>query len=216
MFVNLLYPKVCGFCNKLLENGYICEKCKKEIGNFKNSYIPFLQNLYFDELYCVYEYKDIVRKRMLEYKFNHKKYLFRTFAESMIDNLKEKNINADFIVAVPIHFKRWLRRGYNQSALIAKEVSNQLQIPYIPKALIKPIATSMQSKLSKEERKQNVKHAFIAKENLNLQGKNILLIDDIYTTGATANECSKALKKVGANKVIISTVARATINSHID
>lgn len=214
MFESFLYPKVCGFCNKILEDGYICEECKQNIKCINSEYIPFVQTSYFDKLYCSYEYVGIVRKKILDYKFNHKKYLCKTFAESMIEKLESDSLKYDMIIAVPTSIKRKMQRGYNQSELIARLVAKSIKIPYVKNVIIKAKRNATQSKLGRNERIKNVKNAFKLTKDVN--NKKILLIDDIYTTGATVNECSKLLKKAGAIEITVFTVARATINSHID
>lgn len=214
MFESFLYPKVCGFCNKILEDGYICEECKQNIKCINSEYIPFVQTSYFDKLYCSYEYVGIVRKKILDYKFNHKKYLCKTFAESMIEKLESDSLKYDMIIAVPTSIKRKMQRGYNQSELIARLVAKSIKIPYVKNVIIKAKRNATQSKLGRNERIKNVKNAFKITKDVN--NKKILLIDDIYTTGATVNECSKLLKKAGAIEITVFTVARATINSHID
>ena len=215
MFERFLYPSVCGFCNKILEDGYICDECKQNIKCISSEYIPFVQTSYFDILYCSYEYAEVVRKKMLDYKFNHKKYLCKTFAENMIDKLKNRtDLKYDVIIAVPTSRKRKLQRGYNQSELIAKLVAKAIKIPYEKNVIIKAKHNATQSKLGRNERIENVKNVFKITKDVN--NKKVLLIDDIYTTGATVNECSKLLKKAGATNVTVFTVARATINSHID
>ena len=97
MLANYLYPIVCGFCGKVLEKGAICEKCKENIPYYGYSPTPFSRELCFDKLYCNYEYTGIVRKKMLDFKFEHQKYLCRTFAEGMICGLKNVRQDFDFI-----------------------------------------------------------------------------------------------------------------------
>lgn len=215
MITDFLFPRVCGFCNKIIENGYICSECKKKIKCINEQYIPFVQTSYFDKLYCSYEYGGVVRKKILDYKFHHKKYLCKTFAEEIINKLCDsKDANYDMIIAVPLSRKKQFARGYNQSELIAKLVAKKLKIAYRKDILIKQKHNVTQSNLNRNERFENVKNVFKTTKDLN--NKKILLIDDIYTTGATVNECARVLKKAGAREVVVYTVARATINSHID
>ena len=216
MVGKIIFPTVCGFCFKLIDKGYVCDTCMKGIEYLGFSYIPFIQDSYFDKLICNYKYVGIVRKRILDYKFKHKKYLCRTFAEGMIYRLKKEPLDIDIIIPVPISRKRRKQRGYNQSDLIAKIVAREINMEYSKNILLKLKENSRQSKLNKKERLQNVKNVFGIKQASDLVGKKVLLIDDIYTTGATVNECSKVLRKAGASKVIVYTVACATVNSHID
>ena len=117
-------------------------------------------------------------------------------------------ISYDIIIPVPIHKKRKHRRGYNQTELVAKEISHQLKIKMGKDVLIKNINTKAQSELSKKERNDNIKGAFKVQNLQKIIGKKILLIDDIYTTGSTANECRKILKLAGAKNIGILTIAK--------
>ena len=99
-------------------------------------------------------------------------------------------------------------RGYNQSELIAKELFKELDISYEKNNLIKIKDTKTQSKLNKTQRIENIKEAFIIKDDAKIKDKRVILVDDIYTTGNTVNECSKVLKKAGAKEIIVVTIAK--------
>ena len=114
----------------------------------------------------------------------------------------------DIIIPVPIHKKRKAQRGYNQTQLIASKISKYLKIKLCDDVLIKSKNTIAQSKLNKNKRKQNIKGAFKILNSEKIQGKNILLFDDIYTTGSTVNECSKILTRAGAKRIGVLTIAK--------
>jgi ComF family protein len=122
-----------------------------------------------------------------------------------------KNINYtdfDFIVPVPLHSSKMRKRGYNQSELLARHISASLSIPYVD-ALKRTKKTLKQSEQSKEERRKNLKDAFAVKSSPEkIINSSVLLVDDIYTTGSTVDECSKALVNYGAAKVYVITIAR--------
>ena len=101
-----------------------------------------------------------------------------------------------------------MQRGYNQTQLIAKEIAKNIDIKLCDDVLVKSKNTIAQSKLNKNKRKQNIKNAFKVLNLEKIQGKNILLFDDIFTTGSTVNECSKILKKAGAKTVGVLTIAK--------
>lgn len=221
---NIFFPIKCGYCDEITENGsYICDKCNKNIDmeNLKNrcklcGTKLFDKNRicekcakekkYYDEFIYFSDYEDVLKNKMLAYKFNDKKYLKDFFAQELAKCLY--NVQADCIIGVPITKKRLGERGYNQTDLVAKELSKILGIEYIPNMLVKIKDTEHQSKLSKTERKINIKNCFSVADIYNIDGKKILLIDDIFTTGATVNECSKMLKKAGAQKVIVSAILK--------
>ena len=114
----------------------------------------------------------------------------------------------DIIIPVPLHKKRRKKRGYNQSELIAKELSKKLNIQLHRNILYKCINNPPQSSLNQEERKHNIKNAYILKNKKLINNKNILVFDDIYTTGNTVNECSKLLKSAKVNNIGVLTIAK--------
>jgi ComF family protein len=119
----------------------------------------------------------------------------------------------DLLVPVPLHRKRLRERGFNQALLLARELSRQTQIPYEARILQKKKATPPQVQLNGEEREEGVKGVFHVTRRDGVEGKTILLIDDVYTTGATVNECSKVLIRGGAKRVDVLTLAHTMKNS---
>ena len=127
--------------------------------------------------------------------------------------LKNKNFfqilkSYDTIIPVPISKKRFAQRGYNQSSLIAKEIAKKLDITYNDKCLFKTKNIIEQSKLNKEERQKNIQGVYELYHKELLKDKKILLVDDIYTTGSTVNECSKILMKANPKKIGVFTIAK--------
>jgi ComF family protein len=124
----------------------------------------------------------------------------------MADAVKKMNWPIDVIVPVPLHKIRLDERGYNQSELLARELSYRLNI-FMSKALRRVRNTTTQTALHKEERIENVKGAFKVTYKDTIVGKNVLLVDDVLTTGATLDECAKVLKENGAKDVYVATIA---------
>ena len=207
--LELVYPNVCGFCNKICRNEF-CNKCKIKLKNYQINIVIKPQNKYFKELISVFKYEGMIREKILQYKFEDKAYIYRTFAKIVLKNKKVCGLlkKYDIIIPVPIHKKRKIQRGYNQTQLIASKISKDLKIKLCDDVLIKSKNTIAQSKLDKNKRKQNIKGAFKVLNFGKIQGKNVLLFDDIYTTGSTANECSKILIKAGAKMVGVLTIAK--------
>ena len=212
MVLNYIYTPICGICGKDNIN-FLCEKCfkeyiKKERANIEINDDP---NIYFDEKIHLFEYKEEIRNRIIDYKFNGKVYLYKTFSEFFVKNEK---INVffekyDIIIAVPMHKKKERLRGYNQSAIIAKEIAKtSKKIKYENNILLKIVNNKVQSTLTKRERELNVKNVYKVAEEQKIVNKNIIIFDDIYTTGNTVNECAKVLKESGANKIGILTIAK--------
>lgn len=210
--LDLIFPPVCGICNKEI-NTYLCGKCEKEINKItcvgENRY----DNKYFSTHMYLFKYEGIIRNKIISYKFNDKPYLYKTFCEIFVKNKKvcEFLKKYDIIISVPMHKKKKNQRGYNQSELIAKETAKKVEnIEYRNDILIKIKNTARQSSLNKEQRKENIKNAYLIKSSNKeyILNKNILIFDDIYTTGSTANECAKMLKEAGAKNIGILTIAK--------
>ena len=209
--LNWIYPPICGICGKL-STDFLCNKCKVllkkeavfEIENYEK------HKRYFEEHLYVFIYEGIVRKAILNYKFNEKAYLYKTFVNFLLNNEKivGKLKSYDIIIPVPISKKRKMQRGYNQSELIAKEISKVIKLKLINNCLYKIKDNIPQSTLSREERQDNVIEVYGIKNKKILQNKKVILVDDIYTTGSTVNECSRILKQSGAKKVGIFTLAK--------
>lgn len=208
-FLKLIYPNICGICGKLCDNS-ICNKCYINIKKYEINLETNNKNKEFDEGICLYKYKELIRDKIIEYKFQDKSYLYKTFGEIVLKNKKICGIlkKYDIIIPVPTHKKRKLKRGYNQTELIAKYVARNSNITCIINSLVKAKNIISQTELNKKERISNVKDAFTIKNQEKIYNKRIILFDDIYTTGSTLNECSKVLKSAGANKIFILTIAK--------
>lgn len=152
----------------------------------------------------------MIRKIILNYKFNDKSYLYKTLVNFLLKNEKFFPIlkSYDTIIPVPISQKRRKQRGYNQSELIAKEIAKRLSIDYNNKCLFKTKNIIEQSKLNKEERQSNIQGVYELHNKKLLKDKKILLIDDIYTTGSTVNECSRIIKQAQPKKIDVFTIAK--------
>lgn len=205
---NFLFPKVCGICKNKINKNYTCEKCSNILKyTMERELCVRKSEDYVDLQISLFTYRNFIRSKILEMKFDGKAYISSSFAECMCKILKDKNIEFDIIIPVPIHPKRYMERGYNQSELLSRFISREFKVKNATKILFKVKNNVPQSTLNQKKRIENVINAYKVKKNKKICGKKILLIDDIYTTGATANECAKILKKNGASKVICFTIA---------
>lgn len=207
--LSLIYPNVCGFCGKINENS-LCEKCKKRLSKKLIYKVQEVQDKYFEKHIYLAHYDGEFRDAILSYKFFDKPYMYKTFTKLILNN---KNICSimetyDIIVAVPIHKKRKGERGYNQSELIAKEIGKNFNKLKYVNILRKTKNNLRQSELKKEERVENVKNVYEIQNKQIIQGKRIILFDDIYTTGNTVYECAKILKQNGSKDILVLTLAR--------
>lgn len=196
------YCKVCGrpFISKeTLEYSpeHLCFKCREK-------------RFYFNSARAAGVYSGILKELIHIYKFQKKRALGKLLSEIMITNLNNRfeKIDFDTIIPVPLHKKRLRERGFDQSLLLGINIGKQLEIPILTDNLIRYRDTKPQLELKVNERFKNVRDAFkvIGKEKI--KDKNILLIDDVFTTGATVNECSRILKKEGARKVDVFVLSR--------
>ncbi len=204
---------MCGICGKLSKNA-ICRKCEIKLEKqalFQIDDYSDLTSNFKEHLY-IFHYDGIIRDLILDYKFKEKSYIYRTFSNFLIKNEKMcvQIKKYDIIMPIPISKKRFKERGYNQSDLLAKDLAKRLCIKYEKDGVVKIKDNLAQSSLSKEEREENVRDVYKINEKKKSKfiGKRVLLIDDIFTTGNTANECSKILIEKGVAQVGILTIAR--------
>ena len=202
---------MCGFCGKLDRNS-LCNKCKIQIQKNNLSKIEDYKNTssYFDEHIYLFQYSGEIRNMILNYKFREKSYIYSTFVELIKNNKKicAQIKKYDIIMPVPISKKRLNTRGYNQSALIARKIAKMLNMCYEENILVKIKDNKPQSEMGQEKRKSNVKDVYTIKNKEKIYQKKILLIDDIFTTGNTVNECAKVLIENFASSVGIFTIAK--------
>ena len=189
-----------------------CVKCGKPIVNYsleeqniEGCNYCLNKGFYFDKVISCIEYTQLSKKIVFGLKYNNKTYMSKYIAQIMKEKLELDNIKFDYILFVPLHKKRMKERGFNQAEKIAKNLSNLLNIPMIDK-IDRKCNTRRLYILNKKDRIKELKNAFTLKYSKdNLKNKNILLVDDIFTTGSTVNEISKLLRFEGVNKIFIMT-----------
>ena len=211
--LDLIYPQVCGICGKT-NTKLLCNKCKlkiqKEFKYQKDNYKEDI-NKNFIEHHYFFKYENLIRSQIIAIKFQEKPYIYKTityFLKNMqksFENLK----NYDIIIIVPISKQRNQERGYNQTYLFAKEISKIIKVPIAKNILYKTKNTVPQSTLNKQQREKNAKGAYKIKNITRLHNKKILIIDDIYTTGNTVNECANMLIQKGIKKANIGVLTIA-------
>lgn len=133
--------------------------------------------------------------------------LGRLMARACFEFFQEYTL--DTIIPVPLHPRRLRWRGFNQAVILGREVSRLWQVPMDPFVLFRSKETPPQTQLSEKERRRNVRGVFSLRPEKSVRGKKVLLVDDIYTSGATVNECSRTLIRAGAREVYVLTLARA-------
>lgn len=208
--LDLLFPPKCGFCGKI-NSEYLCKKCEIKLQNLKaTKEINKIKNQEYTYHIYAYSYKEAIRSKIIDYKFNDKPEISNTFVKLLLNNKKICGFleNYDIMIPVPMYPKKQIQRGYNQAELIAKKLAKELAIYYEKDVLYKHKQTKTQSSLDKKSRQSNVKDAYNCENKQKINGKKVILFDDIYTTGSTAKECSKILKQAGAKEIVVLTIAK--------
>jgi ComF family protein len=190
-------------------SGSTCFRCGKEIENAEAEYCPDCagRSHGYDRGFPVFNYAAPVRESVLAIKYKNKREYCRYYIEEMSTRLIPviSTYKIDALVPVPIHRKKQKSRGYNQALILAQGIGKKLGVPVYGDMLIRQQPTTPQKKLDSEERYKNIKGAIVpgkAHEDC----KKVMIIDDIYTTGATVNACANGLKKLGVQKVYYSAI----------
>ena len=201
-FADILCPKKCIMCDKMIDIGTkvsICKKCRAEISS-SGRVIGDSETTYKEAVASVV-YDGNVRNAMMRYKFNGMKYLHSTFSWLILEKIKNRKFMEciDVICPVPIHPMR--NREYNQSALIARDISEFFEIPLIEDLILKIRHIKPLSTMSFRQRRIFIRDSMTFNTDYDITGKTVLLVDDTMTTGATLFECSRILKLYGAADV---------------
>ncbi len=201
---------VCDRCNNLEYNTKYCKTCGRHVGEMTPYCIECTNRTHdFDIARAPFIYKDSVIKLIYRLKYGHGAYLAKFMAQYMYDTFVNSQTPIDVVTFVPMPKSRQYERGYNQAQEIAKEFSRLSDIPI--KTLLKRTKyTKNLARMGREERMNAINGAFDVINKEDVKGKRVLLIDDVFTSGATTNECSKILKKNKASFVFILTVATST------
>ncbi len=234
--INNFYPKhikcICCKDELLNKNVYdMCEKCYSNLPFIKTDFCQRCgfkfdnggagvclnckaNNFEFELARSAVVFDDMVVPVIHKFKYARYKFLAEPLSCLLYDVLMIQNWKIDLICYVPLYPKREKDRGYNQSRELARYLSRLTQISIFDD-IVRLRDTPTQTKLTRKQRKENVKDCFKVNNRSMVKGLNVLLLDDVYTTGSTSNEISKELKKAGANKVYVLTVAHAGFEQKI-
>lgn len=217
----VLFPRRCQLCGEVVRpdekycrdcryaeriNGEICLKCahlKTDCACSKKDKKPT-----FNGVVAPFYFRDSVSRAVHRFKFYGYTELADNMAREMTNRINESfcDINFDFVTFVPLSKRRYRKRGYNQAELLAQKIADRLSIPCL-KSLNKIRETETQRGASAKERRVNLFGAFDLVDGFDIDGKTVLLVDDVKTTGSTLNECSEILKAYGAKAVYCSVFA---------
>ena len=211
----LLFPKRCAVCNKTVPRGiYVCKECMPTLkfaenlcmncGNAKNECACRHTVYRFKASVSPLLFNDASKAIIANFKFADNSDIADFLAEKMAESVNNhyKDVNFDYVAFVPATAKRKFSKGYNQSEILAQKISKAIDVP-LSRSLIKLYGGKQQHSLNRSGRFSNVKNLFECKGNLDAE--NVLLVDDIKTTGATLNECTRALMYAGVKNVYCIT-----------
>lgn len=231
--VDLVYPKACLACKEKISNApankVVCDRCFAKIEKnlppfchccgrrldkrgFLKNICPVCRRkmLHFDRAFSPCLYSGVIKELIHEFKYKNKEFLGPVLGEFMLEFAREYNLPVDFvdfIVPVPLHKAKLREREFNQAQILAGCIAKEFKKDLLTDALLRTRNTKTQTNLETDERFENVKGSFSVSDNKYIKGKNILLVDDVLTTGATSSEAAFALKESGANIVFVLTLA---------
>lgn len=222
--ISIIYPNKCIFCKQILydeiiENDFVCKNCGRVLPTIPSDIREIcirneetgkhITGYSFDKCISYFYYQDIIKRVITDFKFNGKRSYARPLATYMSEMIQElsNEIHLDIITYVPMHKLSKRKRGYDQAQLLATELSKLINIPVRDDILFKKSRNKNQHTLKLSFRSENVKGVYSIGSKDFILGKNILLVDDIVTSGYTISECSKIMKENGAGKIYCVSLA---------
>ena len=221
-FSELLYPKLCGGCgNHLYENEeVVCVYCRASMPlsgecDFENN---ASEKLFWGKVtitaaasFLFFQKKSSTQHLLHQLKYQQKENIGEWLGEQFAYSLQSKGRFAavEIIIPIPLHPSRIKFRGYNQCDAIARGMASVLQIPIVNGVLIRNVATQSQTKKNRFQRFENMNSVFSLAQASAIKGKNILLLDDVLTTGATLISAAQVLQQAGSNKLFVGAIAKA-------
>lgn len=220
---NVLYPGKCPICEKVTGTASIsccsscerelpfitgerCMKCGKPVAEEETQYCLDCSKKkhLFEQGLALWSYDSRVKQAVYRFKYKNRREYAAYFGRELVRHYyrQMEGWGADAVLPVPLHAKRYKKRGFNQAELLAKEIGRYLHLPVYADFLLRMKNTKPQKELNEKERQKNLKNAFKIDEN-SVKLKKVILVDDIYTTGATVDIISEVLKEAGIDKVYV-------------
>jgi ComF family protein len=194
-----LLPPLCPRCGRPQASGIVCPDCRRRQGQIDGIRSPF-------------RFEEAIRKAIHELKYRNLKAISPSLADLLAGYFGSNPVPGEALLCVPLHPRRLRERGYNQSALLAQELSNRTDLPVVEDCLIRVNQAQPQVRAADvEQRRRNVAGAFVCQDE-RVSGKQVILVDDVCTSGATLESCAVALKSKGAASVWGLTLAREIRN----
>lgn len=222
--VDLVFPKKCLGCGK--GGTYLCDSCLQKQHLAKPScpmcdkpsidgmtHARCKKNLGLDGHVAIWNYGGIIRKAIVKLKYSYAKELANGLAYAAINKIESSDIaialpKRSVLTPVPLHWYRKNYRGFNQSGLVGEKISGYLNFRFVEDLLIRNQMKKSQTELKGRERRKNVRGVFSLNKKYDIENTNIIIFDDVYTTGSTIKEACKVLKRNGAGAVWGFSIAR--------
>ena len=211
---NLFLPAVCYSCKRRIskQSLCLCNECQMQLQRkperLKGEDAIGIK--YFDVAYSIFHYNHTVRELIHDFKYKEIKLIGKFFTDKIINCLNtdlSELLCVDALISVPMYSLKKRERNFNQSEYLTKIISKEYNLKDLSNSIIKKNPTVSQALQSFHSRINNPKDVFKVKKPEDIKGKTLLVIDDVFTTGATANEVAKVLKENGAKKVFVLTIA---------
>lgn len=230
-WLDFLMPKTCVHCGRDLEPSEEEPLCGDCFGRLRQIVFPYCRrcgvflesggahcfscrggSFKCEKIRAAFSYGSEIQSLVEAFKYRGRDYLARPLARWMAEAFLgyEEILEAEIFVPVPLHPKRLKERGFNQSLLLAQEISRRLKRP-LSEAVKRVAHTKAQWNLGRKERLENIQNAFESDSATEVKGRVLCLVDDVCTTGGTLEECAKALKKAGAGKIYAFVLARQSL-----
>lgn len=206
MILSFIFPNKCPVCDCIMSyNSLICKSCMGKIQNLNLKKELFKINN--KSIYCIapFKYEGLIRKSILKFKFKGKMSHAAFFAYMMSQTINKYYSNLDFVTFVPISSERKIKRKFDQSEILSEKISKIINVP-LKSTLEKMADNAEQHNLERNEREKNILNVYNVIGKNDIKGKNILLIDDVCTTGNTLKECAKTLMTAGAKTVYCAAI----------
>lgn len=203
--LDLIFPKFCLNCRK--RGVYLCSDCLQKVGISSGA---FFKHQYLNGLISIWAYEGVVRKAILALKYRFASEIAREMAELFSQALKQRFLpfQDPILVPVPLARKRQNWRGFNQSAVLGKLICQKMNWDFQPDLILRHKNTRPQAELSQKDRRLNIQGVFVMNQSkMQNTGRDILIFDDVATTGATLEEAAKVLRHAGAKKIYGLTLA---------
>lgn len=209
--IQFVFPPRCALCDSSIQfadGALLCTPCEASLNPLEADFTAsHLAHVWFDRARSVYPFEGKLRDALHGFKYGERFDLTEYLARVLEDEVRRMQL-PDVIIPVPLHPKRLRSRGFNQTVLVARPLTKRLGVSYDVRSLVRATDPGPQVERERKERIKAVKGIFAVNNPQKIKGKNVLLIDDVLTTGATVNECARVLKKANATRVDILTIAR--------